>query len=391
VHTARYTIVLHVALIPEELAVARVAYRVQSGGHPVAENKIRGRYRRLWTLVAEEIDQCRQTKIMTTAASKARRSRPRKAKASSSSTPPRLRTRHCLHGNHAGRQGGFAARIARVSGLPPASLAAVCPAMATAAGRLGYNRMIGELDRLHQRDPRLPVASVGPAAKFDSQSLAALTAASDGTEYRYCWVIADLPNLSPVANPDPVHRRSQSGGSCVSEESTSGVSCDSLESFSRWSAPLFACAPDQCFRCRRSLAPWHCLPVADNPCQTMLPEIRHLDESQRAITECDSSQCAPSLADMTVAPCTGCPCDPLTPVAGVDHRGWSHGTGKGWFVYQYSGTPDTGEGTQYRKGSDGMSTIAVIGATGTAGSLVTNKLKSQDVTVVEISRSLEST
>jgi uncharacterized protein YbjT (DUF2867 family) len=34
-----------------------------------------------------------------------------------------------------------------------------------------------------------------------------------------------------------------------------------------------------------------------------------------------------------------------------------------------------------------MSTIAVIGATGTAGSLVTNKLKSQDVTVVEISRS----
>jgi uncharacterized protein YbjT (DUF2867 family) len=34
-----------------------------------------------------------------------------------------------------------------------------------------------------------------------------------------------------------------------------------------------------------------------------------------------------------------------------------------------------------------MNTIAVIGATGTAGSLVTAKLKSQDVTVVEISRS----
>jgi uncharacterized protein YbjT (DUF2867 family) len=34
-----------------------------------------------------------------------------------------------------------------------------------------------------------------------------------------------------------------------------------------------------------------------------------------------------------------------------------------------------------------MNTIAVIGATGTAGSLVTDKLKGQDVTIVEISRS----
>jgi hypothetical protein len=63
VHTARHTVVLHVVRIPEELAVARVAYRVQSDGHPVAENKIRERYRRLWTLVAEAIGQCRQTKI----------------------------------------------------------------------------------------------------------------------------------------------------------------------------------------------------------------------------------------------------------------------------------------------------------------------------------------
>ena len=62
-HTAGYTVVLHVVLIPEELAVARVAYRVQSGGHPVAENKIRERYHRLWTLVAAAIARCDQATV----------------------------------------------------------------------------------------------------------------------------------------------------------------------------------------------------------------------------------------------------------------------------------------------------------------------------------------
>jgi predicted ABC-type ATPase len=62
-HTAGYTVVLHVVLIPEELAVARVAYRVQSGGHPVAENKIRERYHRLWALVAEAIARCGQATV----------------------------------------------------------------------------------------------------------------------------------------------------------------------------------------------------------------------------------------------------------------------------------------------------------------------------------------
>ena len=62
-HTAGYTVVLHVVLIPEELAVARVAYRVQSGGHPVAENKIRERYHRLWALVAEAITRCDQATV----------------------------------------------------------------------------------------------------------------------------------------------------------------------------------------------------------------------------------------------------------------------------------------------------------------------------------------
>ena len=42
-------------LVPEDLAVHRVAARVASGGHAVPEQKIRGRYRRLWPLVAAAI------------------------------------------------------------------------------------------------------------------------------------------------------------------------------------------------------------------------------------------------------------------------------------------------------------------------------------------------
>jgi predicted ABC-type ATPase len=60
---AGYVVVLHVVLIPEELAVTRVAYRVQSGGHPVAENKIRERYHRLWALVADAISRSDQATV----------------------------------------------------------------------------------------------------------------------------------------------------------------------------------------------------------------------------------------------------------------------------------------------------------------------------------------
>ena len=49
-HAAGYTVMLHVVLIPEELAVERVRYRVLAGGHQVPEDKIRQRYRRLWDL-----------------------------------------------------------------------------------------------------------------------------------------------------------------------------------------------------------------------------------------------------------------------------------------------------------------------------------------------------
>ena len=52
---AGYQVVLHVMLVPEELAVRRVAYRVRAGGHNVPEDKIRERYHRLWRLVAQAI------------------------------------------------------------------------------------------------------------------------------------------------------------------------------------------------------------------------------------------------------------------------------------------------------------------------------------------------
>lgn len=47
-----YTVSLHVVMVPEDLAVERVADRVTFGGHTVPEDKIRGPYGRLWELVA---------------------------------------------------------------------------------------------------------------------------------------------------------------------------------------------------------------------------------------------------------------------------------------------------------------------------------------------------
>lgn len=54
--TAGFTVVVHVLLIPEALAVLRVEHRVASGGHAVPEDKIRQRYQRLWPLVATAIE-----------------------------------------------------------------------------------------------------------------------------------------------------------------------------------------------------------------------------------------------------------------------------------------------------------------------------------------------
>ncbi|GGG23202.1 hypothetical protein GCM10007304_41240 [Rhodococcoides trifolii] len=58
---AGYTIELHVVMIPEDLAVHRVASRVRAGGHSVPEVKIRERYGRLWALVARAAPHCDTT------------------------------------------------------------------------------------------------------------------------------------------------------------------------------------------------------------------------------------------------------------------------------------------------------------------------------------------
>lgn len=55
---AGFFVALHVVLVPEELTVRRVEYRVAAGGHSVPEHKIRGRYARMWALVARAMQTC---------------------------------------------------------------------------------------------------------------------------------------------------------------------------------------------------------------------------------------------------------------------------------------------------------------------------------------------
>ena len=69
-HAAGYTVVLHVLLIPEELAVQRVRHRVNAGGHDVPEDKIRERYQRLWALVATAITRCDSATVFDNSALK---------------------------------------------------------------------------------------------------------------------------------------------------------------------------------------------------------------------------------------------------------------------------------------------------------------------------------
>lgn len=52
---AGFVVVLYVVLVPVELSVARVAERVVEGGHSVPEEKIRGCFKRLWSLVVDAI------------------------------------------------------------------------------------------------------------------------------------------------------------------------------------------------------------------------------------------------------------------------------------------------------------------------------------------------
>jgi predicted ABC-type ATPase len=51
--SAGFHVALHVLMVPEDLSVHRVAARVAAGGHDVPEEKIRARWRRLWTLVVD--------------------------------------------------------------------------------------------------------------------------------------------------------------------------------------------------------------------------------------------------------------------------------------------------------------------------------------------------
>jgi predicted ABC-type ATPase len=50
---AGYLVTLHVVLLPLEVTLERVAYRIVQGGHAVPPDKVRARYARLWPLVAD--------------------------------------------------------------------------------------------------------------------------------------------------------------------------------------------------------------------------------------------------------------------------------------------------------------------------------------------------
>ncbi|MGZ4784553.1 MAG: zeta toxin family protein [Acidimicrobiales bacterium] len=52
---AGYRVNLHIILVPEQLAVARVMNRVENGGHAVAEDKVLARFGRLWSHLRDAI------------------------------------------------------------------------------------------------------------------------------------------------------------------------------------------------------------------------------------------------------------------------------------------------------------------------------------------------
>lgn len=60
---AGYRTYLHIVLIPESLAVARVAERVAAGSHQVPEDKVRGRFTRLWGHLAIAIEVANETRV----------------------------------------------------------------------------------------------------------------------------------------------------------------------------------------------------------------------------------------------------------------------------------------------------------------------------------------
>ena len=61
---AGFRVYLHVILVPEELAVRRVGVRVETGGHDVPVEKIRGRFSRLWQLVRLAIPVAHEAEVL---------------------------------------------------------------------------------------------------------------------------------------------------------------------------------------------------------------------------------------------------------------------------------------------------------------------------------------
>jgi predicted ABC-type ATPase len=60
---AGYLVTLHVVVVPADLAVGRVANRVENGGHSVPEVKVRERYGRLWARIADVISVAEQVRV----------------------------------------------------------------------------------------------------------------------------------------------------------------------------------------------------------------------------------------------------------------------------------------------------------------------------------------
>jgi predicted ABC-type ATPase len=60
---ASYLINLHIVLVPEELAVARVVNRVEHGGHDVPEDEVRTWFEQLWTYLAQAIELAHEARI----------------------------------------------------------------------------------------------------------------------------------------------------------------------------------------------------------------------------------------------------------------------------------------------------------------------------------------
>jgi hypothetical protein len=108
----------------------RVAYRVQAGGHPVAANTIRERYHRLWALIAEAIARCDQATVYDNSGIKGpdeRRFHRRLARVAALGAvcvAVALADRVICH------------TMYKPTDYRSASLAAIWPTMATAAGRV---------------------------------------------------------------------------------------------------------------------------------------------------------------------------------------------------------------------------------------------------------------